>query len=282
MKTFVKECRWGTFLLLHKDMLSTYANIYGEWSEMEVRLFKSLLTSESNVIEVGANLGLHTVPLAKFAPGGSIICFEPQRIVYQVLCANAVLNNLTNVFAFHAAVSDQNRSITIETSNYDKLWNYASFSLDKGMSTEGAFRGKVSHEAVQAVALDTVEAVSGLSALDLLKIDAEGHELQVLRGAAQTIARLQPIIFIENNNEDHGDQIISHIKQLGYTSYWFCSARYQPDNFNGLALQVPQDDVNMVCFPKSRAPFPGLNPVERFADIADGLVRQIHLPDPGA
>jgi hypothetical protein len=39
MKTFVKECRWGKFLLLRGDMISVFTDLYGEWSEMEVRLF---------------------------------------------------------------------------------------------------------------------------------------------------------------------------------------------------------------------------------------------------
>ena len=54
MHTFTKECRWGKFLLLRGDMVSIYTDAYGEWSEMEVKLFQQLLRSESNVIEIGA------------------------------------------------------------------------------------------------------------------------------------------------------------------------------------------------------------------------------------
>src|SRR3982074_3834241 len=73
MKTFLKECRWGRFLLLRGDMVSVYSDFSGEWSQLEVKLFRTLLAPESNVVEIGGNLGLHSVPLAKFANKGKVI-----------------------------------------------------------------------------------------------------------------------------------------------------------------------------------------------------------------
>ncbi len=210
MKTFLKECRWGRFLLLRGDMISMYSDFYGEWSEPEVRLFRKIMAPESNVVEIGANLGLHSVPLAKFASKGRVICLEPQRIIFQMLCANIALNDLTNVFTYRAAASDANREIAVQSSDYEIPWNYGAFSLHKGMSTEGSFPGAVTMENVSAVRLDTFDPVSRLSSLALLKIDAEQHELQVLKGAAGLIARHQPIIFVENNDAQHGDELIQH------------------------------------------------------------------------
>jgi hypothetical protein len=141
MKTFTKDCRWGRFILLRGDLISIYTDLYGEWSELEVKLFQKILKPESNVVEVGANLGLHTVPLAKMATKGRIISFEPQRIIFQMLCGNIAVNDLTNVFAFNTAASDADREVEIETSDYEVAWNYGAFSLAKGMSTEANFQG---------------------------------------------------------------------------------------------------------------------------------------------
>jgi hypothetical protein len=85
MKTFLKDCRWGRFLLLRGDMISIFADLYGEWSELELRLFRTFLTPDSNVVEVGANLGLHSVPLspagvgqyASSLSGSSFSCCAP-------------------------------------------------------------------------------------------------------------------------------------------------------------------------------------------------------------
>jgi len=271
LKTFVKECRWGKFLLLQGDMISYYTDLYGEWSDIEVRLFKRLLTPGSNIVEVGANLGLHTVPLATIAKQGKVVCFEPQRIIFQILCANVAFNNLINVSAHQTAVSDADGSIIIDSSDYEQPWNYGSFSLAEGLSAEGEFPGVVLRESVQTITLDTFPPVRDLASLDLLKIDAEGHETAVLRGAAKVIAARQPIIFVENNNPRHGDELIADIEKLGYAPYWFCSARYQPDNFNRVSTVVPGYDINMVCFPAQRAPIDGLRRALRFAEITDGI-----------
>jgi FkbM family methyltransferase len=272
MKTFLKECRWGRFLLLRGDMVSVYSDFYGEWSELEVKLFRTLLAPESNVVEIGANLGLHSVPLAKFANKGKVICLEPQRIIFQMLCANIALNDLTNVFAYHAAASDANREITIQSSDYESPWNYGAFSVHKGMSTEGSFPGTVTMETVPTVKLDTFDAVSGLSSLTLLKVDAEQHELQVLKGAAELIARHQPVIFVENNDAQHGDELIQHIESLGYVPYWFCSSRFQPDNFNRVGIVIPGADFNMVCFPRGRSPGIDLKIARRISELTAGAV----------
>ena len=124
MQTFLKDCRWGRFLLLRGDMISTYADVYGEWSELEVSLYRRLLKTDSVVVEVGANLGLHTVPLAKIASSGRVICFEPQRLIFNILCGNLALNNLVNVDAHRRVVGERAEIVTIESTDYDTPWNY--------------------------------------------------------------------------------------------------------------------------------------------------------------
>jgi FkbM family methyltransferase len=269
MKTFIKECRWGSFLLLRGDMISTFADIYGEWSEMEIRLFQRLLTPQSNVVEIGSNLGLHTVALSKIAHKGKIICFEPQRIIFQMLCGNIAINNLLNVFPHRAGVSDEDGTISIQSCSYDLSWNYGSFSLDKGLSTEGKFSEPVMMESVRRIALDAFTPIADLPSLDLLKVDAEQHEIACLKGATATIEKHKPIIFVENNNETHGDALIAFVKNLGYSPFWFCSSRFQADNFNRVPIQIPGADLNMICFPSGRDPLPGLIRAERFSQMQD-------------
>jgi FkbM family methyltransferase len=272
MKTFLKDCRWGKFLLLRGDMISVFSDLYGEWSEMEVRLFQKHLTPLSNIVEIGANLGLHSVPLAKIANKGKVICFEPQRIIFQILCANIAINDLINVFPHNKAVSNTEREITIQSSDYETPWNYGAFSIEKGMSTEGAFKGAVSSESLTVTTLDAFLPVTELRSIDLLKIDAEQHEIAVLNGAENLVARHRPIIFVENNNAQYGDKLIRCVKALGYIPYWFCSARSQPDNFNRVGICIPGADANMVCFPNERGPLAELTPADNFSDLTNGRV----------
>lgn len=65
MKTSIYQLKWGTFNLIEGDFISQYAALYGEWSDVEVQFFLENLNSSSNVIEVGSNIGMHAVPIAK-------------------------------------------------------------------------------------------------------------------------------------------------------------------------------------------------------------------------
>lgn len=263
MQTFLKDCRHGRFLLLRGDMISGYADLYGEWSELEVDLFHRLLTPDAVVIEVGANLGLHTVPLAKIA--GQVICFEPQRSVFHILCGNLALNNLTNVEAHRLAVGEREETIVIESTDYETSWNYGAFSLAAGFSSEGNFPGNLHCEPAAVIALDEFAQTAGLERLDLLKVDAEGSELGVLRGAERLIARTRPTLFVENNKPAKRDDLIEHIRGLGYGCYWYHTERFQVGNYNRVPWKVPGADANMVCFPVGVMPVSGLPQAETSA-----------------
>src|SRR5438445_82607 len=108
MQTFLKDCRWGRFLLIRGDMISSYVSQLGHWADIEVDLFRALLPPSGGVcIEVGANIGMHAVPLSQLCEGGEVICYEPQRPIFHVLCANLALNNRLNVRTRHAAVGEK-------------------------------------------------------------------------------------------------------------------------------------------------------------------------------
>lgn len=252
MKTSLYQLKWGTFNLIDGDFISQYAALYGEWSDVEVQFFLENLTSSSNVIEVGSNIGMHAVPIAKkISEGGKLFCFEPQRVIFQTLCANLSLNNLTNVYAYNLGVGEDEQLIEISSSNYEIAWNYGSFSLDKGFSTEDDFIGVESRELIHVISLDKHPEVNRLEDIDLLKIDAEGFELNVLNGARSLIERHKPIIFVEAHIH-HSNALISYLDQIDYKCYWFISERYQKNNYFKQEKSLGGMDFNLVCFHKSK------------------------------
>lgn len=268
-------------LLLRGDMVSEYADLYGEWQETEVALFRDLLRPHSNVIEVGAHIGMHSVPLSRIASRGRVICFEPQRIIHQILAANCALNNCTNVDTEHMAVGDYTGDVEIPCSTYDDAWNYGSFSIVEGFNAEGRFTGEQWMEKVRVTRLDDHPLAAGLEALRLLKIDVEGLEVNVLDGAQELIKRHRPCLFVENNRAQTGDLLIQKIESLSYDSYWFCSERFSPRNFNGETRKVGGGDYNMVCFPREGRVDPGpMIRVKEFADLASGRVLFVTLERP--
>ncbi|MFZ7174104.1 FkbM family methyltransferase [[Pasteurella] aerogenes] len=273
MRTSLHQLKWGLFNLIEGDFIANYAKTYGEWSEVEVFFFHSLLNAQDNVIEVGANIGMHTIPIAKKIPQGRLFCFEPQRVLFQALCCNLSLNQLTNVYSYNQGVSYQSQEMEIVGSNYDTAWNYGSYSLDKGFNSEGNFHGETHIETIQIISLDTHTEIQKLSSLKLLKIDAEGFEMNVLRGAEETIKTFQPVIFVEAHLQNETLALIEYINSLNYDCYWFCSARYQPNNHFQQPETLGGCDYNLACFHRSQSP----TIPEQLLARSDKLPKQIQL-----
>jgi hypothetical protein len=103
---------------------------------------------------------------------------------------------------------------------------------------------------VRVRALDGLE----LGACHLLKIDVEGHEPQVLRGARETIARHRPAIYVENDRRAQQQEVIGLLADMGYRLYWHTPGLYDPSNFNGSAENVFPGlaSLNMLCLPAER------------------------------
>jgi FkbM family methyltransferase len=272
MHTYFKKCRWGDFLLLRGDMIGDYVNLYGEWCEAEVTLFRRLLSAESVVVEVGSNIGMHSVPIARFCERGKVFCFEPQRIIFHLLCANLALNNLTNVIARNCAVGNTTRIIDIESTAYDTPWNYGAFSLASGFSAERGYAEATTREPIPLVRLDDDHALQAIKRLDLLKIDAEGSEPEVLDGARGVIERFRPAIFIENNAAERFDRLLGDIQARGYLCYWFRSRRARPDNFNRTSWMVTGQDINMLCISCDHPQPADLQLVNSYSDLRDNKV----------
>ncbi|MBT6432310.1 MAG: FkbM family methyltransferase [Deltaproteobacteria bacterium] len=257
-------------------MISNFVDVFGEWSEMELAMFRDLLKEDSNVLEVGSNIGMHTVALSRMVPKGRVIAFEPQRVIHQVLSANCALNQCTNVFAEHFAVGNHTGEVDIPVCNYTEDWNYGSYSIVEGYSAEGSFQGDQWREKVRITRLDDHMRIRDLDAIRLMKIDVEGLECEVLEGAKETIQKHRPFLFIENNNQEYGDQLIAKIANLGYKSYWYCTERFHAKNFNGQETKFEGGDFNMLCFPAEMGINPGrLMEAKEFSDLLDGKVSYI-------
>jgi hypothetical protein len=67
----------------------------------------------------------------------------------------------------------------------------------------------------------------------LLKVDVEGMELAVIRGASETIRRCQPILYVENDRSDRSAALIEAIQVLGYKLYWHVPPYYAQGNYYG-------------------------------------------------
>jgi dTDP-4-amino-4,6-dideoxygalactose transaminase len=84
-----------------------------------------------------------------------------------------------------------------------------------------------------------------------MKIDVEGMELEVLKGADATIRQHMPVVFVENDRKEKSADLIQHIHKLGYQLYWFTPPLYNPDNFYHNEENIYGNTItrNMLCLP---------------------------------
>ena len=247
-----KACRHGQMLYnIHDLVIGRSLDLYGEYCEGEIELFRQVIQPGSVVVEVGANIGPHTVFLARQVTAqGMVIAFEPQRVVFQTLCANLALNSIRNVHCFQQAVGAARGSITVPAIDYTRAGNFGGVSM--GSHTSG--------EQVPLSRLDDLNP----PACQFLKIDVEGMEKEVLEGAANMIAQFKPVIYLENDKAEKVDSVLRHLDSLGYKMYRHESHYFNPNNFFGNLENVFRSgfSVNMVCIHESVTQnLTGLEPV---------------------
>jgi FkbM family methyltransferase len=149
----------------------------------DCQVFVSHLREGMTVMDVGANLGLYSLLISRaIGPSGKVYAFEPVPEIFARLKEHIALNNATNVIPVPIALSDEKGK--------------AKMSVRGGESS--LFR-RVSDEfvEVQVERLDDFVEREKIERVDAIKIDVEGAELKVIRGADKTIRRDKPILMVE-------------------------------------------------------------------------------------
>jgi len=252
----VKQCRHGTMMYNVNDaFIGRSLDLYGEWCDGEAFVLGQILAPGDLVVDVGANIGTHTLFFAKaVGERGLVLAFEPQRMVFQTLCGNVALNGLPNVSCMHVAVGAEVGKVTFPRLDPRAPYN---FGAVKASATGPG-------EAVDVVPLDEFD----IQRCKLIKVDVEGMETQVLAGAKKTIERCKPVLFLENDTVERSRELLLAVDALGYKAFWHIATYYNPQNFFGNEENVfapYQPEANILCVPKD-VPFTGLIPVEGVTD----------------
>ena len=245
------QTKHGAMVVHRHDMYVGKSLIqYGEFSPGELALFRRYIRPGMLVVDVGANLGALTVPLARLVGDtGAVIAIEPQRLTFQALNANIALNSLKNVLAFYVALGVEEGTVTVPMLDPDAVNNFGALSL-AGNCGRGA-----------VVPLTTLDALIG-DACHFVKIDVEGMEREVIAGAHDVIDRCRPVLYVENDREQHSAGLIDDLRQLGYRLWWHRPPLYEPENFKRNAENIFTIDgqqivsINMLCMPEERTDGP--------------------------
>lgn len=182
------EARHGKFLILPNDALGQALMNKGDFEPHFYNVAKNIIKEGDICLDCGANLGYHTVTMAKLVgKAGKVIAFEPLRVIYQQLNGNVFMNDLRNVIALNVAVGNEQKIIQMDYVDVDNP-----NGVNIGATKIGAYGDRV-----EMIPLDMV-IQNGVS---FMKIDVQGSEVFLLEGAENLIKNSRPVMFIEVENQ---------------------------------------------------------------------------------
>ena len=277
-----RPCRYGLISFFKNDtVISRSLRDYGEWAQAEIEFLLALIGSRDTVLDIGAFIGTHTLAFAKRVNGGGeVYAFEPQPLFFEVLKKNVAQNGMANVKLFNSAVSEGVSQAQIPELDIRDASNFAGTSiLDAVCTTSDDHK----HYTIDVMTVDQL----AIDRCDLIKIDAENMELNVLRGARQTLRAKRPVVFAECNSLHYGWPVVQLMKEEGYGTYLLIVPAYNTNNFSQVVDNFFADggEAGLIFIPVERLSgvqdqidqlhrLPPLIPVTTLDDLALALIKK--------
>jgi FkbM family methyltransferase len=179
-----------------------------------VEFVSKILKPGDVVIDLGGNIGTHSLLMSDLILDGRVITFEPQSLTYSILQNNILLNNRKNIYTYRFACSDKD----FETISMQP------FSFVGESINNGALRVDLNGSAGDLALTRTIDSFN-FEKLSFMKIDIQGSEVKALMGAKKTISKHKPYMFVEIEQQHllamntSAKELIELILSLGYSLY---------------------------------------------------------------
>jgi FkbM family methyltransferase len=191
----------------HDNTIGMCISEYGYWGSADIKLIESIINATRTperptcLLDIGSNIGTHALAFAKFPfPELTVHAFEAQREIFYMLAGTIALNNLSNVYCHHVAVSNvSGQIINMPAVDYTSNSNFGSYELEVAKNSQTSdmyIQGQF--EKIRTIRIDDLN----LTDVRLIKIDVEGMEDKVVEGAQETIKANRPVVFIETFKTD--------------------------------------------------------------------------------
>lgn len=184
--------------------ITTYVLLEQEaWFEKEIDFLAHYLKPGMTVVDIGANLGVYSLPMARLvSPNGRVFSYEPGGEARTLLERSRDANGLTNLEVVGMALSDSAREGHLEAAASTEL---------RALSYSGA------GEPVRITSLDLENAARAWTAVDFIKIDAEGEEEAIIAGGRNFFATHSPLVMFEiQAGGKVNDRLRSAFSTIGY------------------------------------------------------------------
>ena len=163
---------FGNKLFLSKKGLALTVSHYGTYEELEAKIMEEKIEIGNIVVDVGANIGLHTLNMARIVGNaGQVFAFEPDPSNFEILKKNAKINNYKNIILEQKAVGDKHGKTTLYQS--DNPINHRIFPQSERANSQVQ---------VELTNLDNYFDSDMIDKINFIKIDVEGMEFGVLKG----------------------------------------------------------------------------------------------------
>jgi FkbM family methyltransferase len=229
--------------------------LLGAFERPTVAAFDKLVRPGSVIFDIGANVGAHTLQLAKrAAPNGRVFAFEPADFAFEKLRKNLALNpDLEKLTCAYQIL------LSCENAPLPKPEIYASWPLRGRGQVHAKHRGRLVPTRKAAVdTLDNFVKRERIERLDLIKIDVDGHESQVLAGGVQTLTRFRPVLLLEISPYVHSKErndfatLIALLQNLSYEFEDVDTGKALPLNAKDLEELIPDgSSINAVGHPNT-------------------------------
>ena len=157
------------------------------------------------VLDIGANIGAHALRLSKIVgASGRVYAFEPTDYAYQKLIHNISLNQFNNIIPVQIALSDKN--LLQQSIHFKSSWPTSGKSVEQ-------------ESIVDFIKLDDWCNKENIEHVDLIKLDVDGNEYSLIKGAEYMLTNHHPIILMEvwgPNFSDNSKNPYAALKKLGY------------------------------------------------------------------
>lgn len=194
--------------------LTTYVLLEQEdWFEYEISFVRSCLPPGINVLDVGANFGVYSLTAAScIGPAGHVWAIEPASSTAEYLKESARRHPCHNISVIQAAISSKNGTAFLAFGQSEESHHLS--------STQEITHTNNGGEDVATITLDTLQEQYALPQIDFLKLDAEGHEEEILAGGHNFFQRHKPLIMLEIANSSKREMgVLDQFLAWGYQSF---------------------------------------------------------------
>lgn len=197
------------------DSIGTYLKV---WDGDIVSSISRFIKPDSNVIDIGANIGPWSLQLSKLI-SGKVYAFEPQPDVFNQLCANLWINQALNVIPFRRALFNQRCEKDFMV---PELKNLGGSGLSSNILNDRIKLFNLDSNNTYKVITKTLDSYN-FDNISFIKIDVEGSEKEVLQGAINTIQKYRPVIvfecWIESTFQVYKKDLLEYMLSLDYNIY---------------------------------------------------------------